>query len=246
MSQSEIEINLHFSDEEAFNGPLDLLLQLVNAYKVDIFEVPLLSVIEQYLAFIDTMQTLNLELAGDYMVMASQLMLIKSRRLLPTVSEEFQEETEQLEEDLLAQIADYRQLKEVSEDVSKLHDERAKHFSKPRTEILNTEINLIPNTNAIDLFLAFSQILRQHEQEERYANTVVEAENFTIEEKMATIEERLSRTKSCLFRELFSESASKEELITTFLALLELVKTDYLRLSQETLFGDIRLERTSS
>lgn len=88
-----------------FEGPLDLLLHLVSQYKVDIYEVPIVEVIEQYLNYIETLQVMKLEVAGDYMLMASQLMLIKSRRLLPKVVEHIEEED--LEQDLLEKIEEY-------------------------------------------------------------------------------------------------------------------------------------------
>ena len=101
MNYVKEEINIKIHD---FEGPLDLLLHLVNQYKVDIYEVPLVEVITQYLAYLDAMKEKALDLASEYLVIASQLVLIKSRRLLPTVSEAFEEETIDLEQEILAQI----------------------------------------------------------------------------------------------------------------------------------------------
>ncbi|MDR0297338.1 MAG: segregation/condensation protein A [Streptococcaceae bacterium] len=228
---------------DAFTGPLDLLLHLVSSYKVDIFDVPLVSVIEQYLAFIHAAKSLNLEIAGDYMVMASQLMLIKSRRLLPTVSEDFQEETEQLEQELLQQIEEYQQIKAATDEISDLHASRAQHFSKARTEIEAQEIQLVHNTTAIDLFLAFSQVVRQHFLDNQTTHTVIASETFTVEEKISDVREKLNLHKFCYFSDFFEKNASKEELITTFLAILELVKIDELTFSQTSPFSEIQLER---
>lgn len=93
-----------------FEGPLDLLLHLVSKYQMDIYEVPLIEVIEQYLAYLTTLQAMRLEVAGEYMLMASQLTLIKSRRLLPKIAEQATDE-EDLEQDLLSQIEEYRKFK---------------------------------------------------------------------------------------------------------------------------------------
>ena len=108
MNYVKEEINIKIHD---FEGPLDLLLHLVNQYKVDIYEVPLVEVITQYLAYLDAMKEKALDLASEYLVIASQLVLIKSRRLLPTVSEAFEEETIDLEQEILSQIDEYRKYK---------------------------------------------------------------------------------------------------------------------------------------
>lgn len=100
-----------------FEGPLDLLLHLVSKYKVDIYEVPIVEVIEQYLAYVETLQAMKLEVAGEYMLMASQLMLIKSRRLLPKIVEELQDD-DNLEQDLLDKIEEYSRFKALSQEIS--------------------------------------------------------------------------------------------------------------------------------
>ena len=107
-----------------FEGPLDLLLHLVSKYQVDIYEVPLIEVIEQYLAYLTTLQAMRLEVAGEYMLMASQLTLIKSRRLLPKIAEQATDE-EDLEQDLLSQIEEYRKFKLLGEKMALQHEERA-------------------------------------------------------------------------------------------------------------------------
>ena len=103
-----------------FEGPLDLLLHLVSKYQMDIYEVPLIEVIEQYLAYLATLQAMKLEVAGEYMLMASQLTLIKSRRLLPKVAEEM-DEAEDLEQDLLSQLEEYRTYKQLGELMASHH-----------------------------------------------------------------------------------------------------------------------------
>ena len=110
-----------------FEGPLDLLLHLVSKYQMDIYEVPLIEVIEQYLAYLATLQAMKLEVAGEYMLMASQLTLIKSRRLLPKVAEEM-DEAEDLEQDLLSQLEEYRTYKQLGELMASQHEERALYY----------------------------------------------------------------------------------------------------------------------
>ena len=219
------EIKIKIND---FEGPLDLLLHLVGQYKVDIFEVPLVPIIEQYLNFLKAMKTLELEIASEYMVMASQLMLIKSRRLLPTVAEEFIEDTEQLEQDLLAQIDEYRKYKALSQ---------------AKTEIIGEDAVLLQDHNSLDLFLAFSNVLALQKQSFTDENTTIEAEKFSISDKIVELSRYFLKKKTCKFSSLFSKKTSKEELLTTFMALLELIKTQQVTFKQEKVFGEILLER---
>lgn len=236
-----LSLQLTLPLDETFEGPLDLLLHLVQSYKVDIFEVPLVSVIEQYMIFVEAMNNLSLDLAGDYMLMASQLMLIKSRRLLPTVSDEFAEETEQLEQDILSQIADYQRFKIIASEVTELHKNRAKFYSRPRTDIAMTDIHLIHNTSSIDLFLAFSQMLRQKQLKDVNSHAIVESDSFTVEDKILEITDYINRVLHCKFSDFFVKTVNKDELITTFLAILELVKTGIVSIYQENQFGEIYL-----
>lgn len=233
------EINIKIND---FEGPLDLLLHLVNKYQMDVFQVPLVPVIEQYLAYLHTMQTLELEVAGEYMVMASQLMLIKSRRLLPVIKEEFEEDTAQLEFELLSQIDEYRKYKRLSQDLAELHDERSQFYSKTKTEIISEDTTLIKDRSTIDLFLAFNKVLELHKQKIQDQNTTIEAEQYTIADKMVELSQKFTENKLCKFTQLFSDNASKSELVTTFLAVLELIKNHQIRFEQQKLFGEIILK----
>lgn len=234
------EINIKIQD---FEGPLDLLLHLVRQYKMDVFKVPLVPVIEQYLTYVRAMQEMELELAGDYMLMASQLMLIKSRRLLPTVTEEFIEDTDQLEQDLLSQIEEYRKFKQLSEELLLLHDERSKYYSSSRIELIDEEVQLIKDKSSIDIYLAFSRVLEQRKQTLTDNNTTIESEKFSIADKIQEIHLKFKKKQTCLFKELFEKSYSKDELVTTFLAVLELIKSQELSFSQPDTFGEISLER---
>ncbi|WP_251420544.1 MULTISPECIES: segregation/condensation protein A [Lactococcus] len=234
------EIKIKIND---FEGPLDLLLHLVGQYKVDIFEVPLVPIIEQYLNFLKTMKTLELEIASEYMVMASQLMLIKSRRLLPTVAEEFIEDTEQLEQDILAQIDEYRKYKALSQDIAQMHEERSQFYSKAKTEIIGEDAVLLQDYSSLDLFLAFSNVLELHKQSFTDENTTIEAEKFSISDKIVELSALFLKKSSYTFSSLFSKKTSKEELLTTFMALLELIKTQQITFKQDEVFGEILLER---
>lgn len=240
MSNSRISVKF-----ESFEGPLDLLLHLVNSYKVDIFEVPLVSIIEQYIDYISALQALNLEIAGEYMLMASQLLLLKSRKLLPVVEEvdNSVEDSDLLEENLLAQIIEYKKYKEASDQLQQMHASRATNFSKPRSELKASETKLLHTASSIDLFLAFSQVLRQRQLDLRVNKASIEPEAFTVEEKLLEITETLKKKAILEFDHLFHQATSKEEAVTLFLALLELIKSDSVKIEQNGNFGSITIEK---
>lgn len=223
-----------------FEGPLDLLLHLVSKYEMDIYDVPITEVIEQYLAYLAGLQAMKLEIAGEYMVMASQLMLIKSRKLIPKVVEETPIE-EDLEQELLSQIEEYRQFKQLSQELSKQHDERAKRHSKPKLEIVNEHTVLNNDKTVIDLFLAFSQVMEKRQDQLRAENTVIEADDVKIEDMMVRMEDVLERQPRLVFNQLLMECQTKNEMITLFLATLELIKRHHIVVVQESNFSDILL-----
>lgn len=223
-----------------FEGPLDLLLHLVSQYQMDIYQVPLIEVIEQYLAYISTLQALRLEVAGDYMVMASQLTLIKSRRLLPKVVEEpvFEEDPEQL---LLSQLEEYRQFKALSEKLEEQHQERAHYFSKPKEELVYEDVTLIKDRSTIDIFLAFSKVMAEKQEDLRLSHTTIAREEYKIEDMMGQIRQEMTHKGAVTLRQLFAHSQDKEHMITLFLAVLELIKVKEITVEQTETFGEVKL-----
>ena len=221
-----------------FEGPLDLLLHLVSKYEVDIYDVPIVEVIEQYLAYIRTLQVMKLEVAGDYMVMASQLMVIKSRKLLPKPVDPVIEEP--LEMDLLSQIEEYRQFKRLGEVLADQHEVRAQHFSKPKQELIYEDVTLAHDKTGLDLFLAFAKVMSQKQETLKNSQATIRADDYRIEDMMARLSERLEQGQLVL-QAFFEEAQSINELITMFLATLELIKVHHLVVKQEESFGPIML-----
>ena len=202
-----------------FEGPLDLLLHLVSKYQVDIYDVPITEVIEQYLAYVATLQAMKLEVTGEYMVMASQLMLIKSRKLLPKVADNAELEDD-LEQDLLSQIEEYRRFKLelVYEDAELLHDK-----------------------STIDLFLAFSKVIAKKQEEFSKSHTTIVRDEYKIEDMMDVVRQRCAGKSRLALQEIFAETKDMNEVITLFLATLELVKVQEVQVIQEENFGNIYL-----
>lgn len=225
-----------------FEGPLDLLLHLVSKYQMDIYEVPITDVIEQYLAYIATLQAMRLEVAGEYMLMASQLMLIKSRRLLPKVVEEVPED-EDPEQVLLDQLEEYRKFKILSEKLGEQHDERANYFSKPKVELVYEDITLVQDKSTLDLFLAFSKVIAEKQAELRQSHTTIARDEYRIEDMMDYIRTQFHQADRLPLSAVFQETHDLNEVITIFLATLELVKIHEMLLEQADVFGEIYLIR---
>lgn len=230
---------------EGFEGPLDLLLHLIQQYEVDIYEVPLAEVTDQYLAYVKTMQTLQLEVAAEYLVMAATLLAIKSRQLLPTLIEEepIFEEEENLEDNLLQQLLTYRKYKYAAEKLQEKEAIRKTYFDKEPSDLSSyaKELPLEKNqVTTIDLFLAFHDLL-QKKKMETSADATVKKETETVSEKVHWLKRYLAKTPgSVSFSSLFV-TANKEEVVNTFLALLELLKEGAARAFQEENFKEIML-----
>ncbi|WP_159544947.1 segregation/condensation protein A [Streptococcus halichoeri] len=228
-----------------FEGPLDLLLHLVAKYQVDIYDVPIVEVIEQYLAYIETLQIMRLEVAGDYMVMASQLMVIKSRKLLPKVVEPQEVEADP-EMSLLNQLEEYSKFKELSEGLALKHDQRAKFFSKPKQELIFEDTVLQEDKTVMDLFLVFSKLMTVKQATFKQNHTVIERDHYRIEDKMQELQVQLEQRERLTLEEVFAACQSRNEMITLFLATLELIKIQFATVSQATNFGTIVLQREAS
>lgn len=225
-----------------FEGPLDLLLHLVSKYEMDIYDVPIVEVIEQYLAYISTLQAMRLEVAGEYMLMASQLMLIKSRKLLPKVVDETPDEDDP-EIDLINQIEEYRKYKLLSQELAAQHEVRAQYFSKAKQELIYDDITLMHDKTAVDLFLAFSKIMARKQEEIRYNHTTIARDDYRIEDLMLVVEEALDDRDELLLSDLFDQADNTQEMITLFLATLELIKVQKVQVLQKENFGTITLRK---
>lgn len=224
-----------------FEGPLDLLLHLVSKYKMDIYDVPIVDVIEQYLSYIETLQAMRLELAGEYMVMASQLMLIKSRKLLPKVVETITEEDPELE--LLSQIEEYSRFKEVSNRINDQHEVRAQYFSKDKQEILLEEAKIAHDKTVMDIFLVFSQVMTRRQNQLTTSQAVIEKEDYKIEELMVNLKAYVSDKKAVYFTAYLEHCQSLTEMVSSFLALLELIKVHEVIVEQNESFTDILIRK---
>jgi segregation and condensation protein A len=223
-----------------FEGPLDLLLHLVRANEVDISDIPIAIITDQYLEYLDLMRALDINVAGDFLVMASTLMHIKSKMLLPRTAEDG-EELEDPRDEIVRPLMAYVQLKEAADELAGRDVLDRDVFTRGIEEDEGDDDENLHATdvNLYQLMEAFKRVIKR-----RYPDVVLSftAETWSVKQKMAEIRDRLKENKRILFRELFTETASLSEMIATFLALLELVKIGFVNVLQEHPDKDILLE----
>jgi segregation and condensation protein A len=225
---------------EIFEGPLDLLLYLIKKDEIDIYDIPIARITEQYLGYLDLMQELDIAVAGDFLVMASTLIYIKSKTLLPPEPKGDGEEDlgEDPRAELIERLLEYQKFKSASQMLySRGEIESACYTRGPlETDNNNPEVS----TTLFDLLRVFREVLKRAEAQ---IEMEIARDEMTIAEKLAQIHAMLEEMERINVRELFEMSRSKRELIITFLALLELVKEWKIYLTQSERFGDIFARR---
>lgn len=235
---------------DAFEGPLDLLLHLIKHLEIDIYDIPIADVTSQYLNYIRAMKVLQLDVAGDYLVMAATLMAIKSRLLLPKQEldadqedEGFYDSGEDPRDALVEQLLEYRKFKSAAALLKVKEEERSQYFSKEpaNLELLQEKVPLEPlQISTFDLVAAFQEMFNK-KMKKVPLQTKIKAEETSINEKMDFIMDKLRNVKinqGVLFAGFFEEP-TKNEMVTTFMALLELIKEKDIYIQQEITYGDI-------
>ena len=232
-----------------FEGPMDLLLYLIRRSEVDIYDIPIERVTEQYIESLGSMKTLDLEVAGEFFVMASTLMYIKSRMLLPKKDQGSNEDVEEDDIDprweLVQQLLEYRKFKEAAEDIRKLILSSNDLISRigPIDALEAIERPLKP-VDRVDLWNTFNSVLRR--LAERIDEGQINAEQITVADRMELVLLRIKQKDNFLFSELFESSTTITTIVATFLAVLELTRLDKITLKQDRAFGDIRCMRVEN
>ena len=230
---------------QVFEGPMDLLLFLVKKQEVDIYEVNMTELATQFLAHVELMQRLDLELAGEFIVMASTLMYIKSRELLPMeeqVEDPDEDDNEDPRWDLIRRLVEYRRFKDASQDLQRLEIEQRNVYTRRPGSI---PIEPLPagnrlEANIFDLVEAVNELLERFAKRETSRSEIVD-DRWSISEKIGLIRRRFSQVSRLTFSELFDGAGSRGEVAATFLALLELVRLKQLRTTQAAAFGEIEI-----
>lgn len=235
-----MEINLKIDD---FEGPLDLLLHLIKEKKMDLLNLKLEVIIDEYLHFIEKMEEMNLNIASSYLVMSSELIEMKSRLLLPRVEEE-KIEDEDPKEALVNRLIEYQRYKDLTNDFKQLEIERQKIYTRLPENLkeYSEENKMINNGNVTldDLLEAFQKFLERKKLQEPL-HTKVTKKEMSVEERTISIRKVLKNKKKVNFLELF-DILNKEYVVVTFLAILEMAKENEITISQESEYGDIICE----
>lgn len=235
---------------EVFEGPLDLLLYLIKKEEVDIYEVNLTKLATQFIEYIDTMRLLDLEIAGEFLVMASTLMYIKSRELLP-VDQQAQVEGEEEGADprweLIKQLVEYKKFKDAAAQLQTLEARQEHVFPRipGKLEFDAAAAPSKPEVSIFDLLNAVNAILKRFEQRAGATREIYE-DKWTVSEKIETILKVIGEHGGVKFSQLFETAASRPEVICTFLALLELIRLKQLVCIQPEAFTEIEISRAQS
>lgn len=229
---------------DKFEGPLDLLLELIEKEKLNITELSLANVTNQYLDHIKSSANIHLENLAEFLSVASKLILIKSRALLPML--QFTEEEEAEIKDLTEQLAAYKKFKEAAEALGKIAEKGRISYSREGFKGVKSFFYPPENINAFDLKKYFSAVIAEIPVIEKLEQEVVR-EVMTLEEKINDLENMLRRKVETSFSELTLNATDKADVIISFLAMLEMVKQRIVRVEQTELFEEIRLRvKTSS
>lgn len=229
---------LHLGD--VFDGPLDLLVHLVKKSEVDIYDIPIALITEQYLEYLGLMKALNIDVAGEFLVMAATLAHIKSRMLLPTDLEEEEAEDPRLE--IVRPLEEYLQLKYAAEDLTSRNqldwDVFVRSTSNGSSESADEESDDLVQVSLLELIDAFQKIVKRASPE-HFLNITVDT--ISVKGRISEIADLLESRSSVTFEEIFEEQATKSHIIVTFLAILEMAKAQLIRIMQHVSSGIIRI-----
>jgi len=225
---------------EIFEGPLDLLLHLIKKNEVSITDIPIATITAQYLSTLELMQGLNLDIAGEFLVMAATLIHIKSKMLLPPGEDEGEEDEEgDPREELIRRLLEYQRFKEAAEELQRREMLNRDVFVRPVEPPRGGEIIGFEHVSLFDLVLALRQVLERLPTEALHEITL---EKISVREKMSRLLDDLQQRGKLIFQSLFEGIASRMEVIVTFLAMLELVRVRAIRIWQEEPNAPILIE----
>jgi len=221
---------------DIFEGPLDLLLFLIKRDKIDIYDIPIAHITKQYLEYIELMRELNLEVAGEFIVMAATLMRIKVRMLLPKTQDE--EEEEDPREELVSALLEYRKFKEAAQILKAKEAEHSRWFPRSDFSFVNKlpEDEILVEASLQDLIFAFKRILDSQPKETYHT---IDYPKVSVEERIEYVLNRLAEKDGVIFTELFSDAPIKLVMVVTFMAILELIRLQKIYIRQTKHFSEI-------
>ncbi|HZK33538.1 MAG TPA: segregation/condensation protein A [Tissierellaceae bacterium] len=231
---------------DAFQGPMDLLLHLIDKAEIDIYDIPINIIAEQFIEYIHGMEELNLDVASEFLLMAATLLEIKSKMLLPQKTNASEEDMEAEEEDpraeLIRRIVEYKKYKNAAEDLKGFEAIYSKMFFKPKEELIEDieeEIEL-KGLNIDMLLKSLSSIIKENKEKINNLDiNFIQREEYTLEDCIKDIKRKLKTNGKVKFSELLDENSGKSEIVVYFLSILELVKMKYINLEQDEDFSDL-------
>ena len=229
---------------DIFEGPFDLLLFLIRRNEVDIYDIPISKITEQFLEYLEAMKLLDLNVAGDFIEMVAILMHIKARMLLPRPISENGEETEDPRTELVERLIEYKRFKEAALDFDELEEERSKLYSRkyfkflPKDEKVSDE-EYMEQVTLFNLLIAFKRAM---DNMPKVTYHEVRKIDVTVEQQSELILRRVKQSKILLFQDLMKESKEKIVMIVTFISLLDLIRTGRVVIKQSKAFDDIRIK----
>ena len=235
-----MNFDLKISD---FEGPLDLLLHLIKESKMNIFDIKIEEIADQYLKYIEHQEALNLEIASEYLVLAAELLEIKSKLLLPNEKLEEEEQEEDPREALINRLLEYESYKEITKELKEKESIRKEIYTKAPSNIkeyIDNDSNIKSDLTLDDLIEAFQKFLGRKKQT-KPLNTKVTEKEITVSSRRRDIAILLKKKRRVSFQELFPV-VSKEYVVATFLAILEMAKNNELTITQNETFDDIICE----
>lgn len=219
----------------AFEGPLDLLMHLIESNKIDIYDIPIVEITEQYIGYLRNLQEFDMELASEFLVMAATLLQIKSRMLLPKEAREDEDEGEDPRQQLVEMLVEYRRIKKAAQNLRYLKEE-ADRYACREPMFANLVERYVPSYPLRDLLLALANVLRETGGRPL---AYIEPQAFSVQEKMAEILQRLQGSaQGFLLSELFASGKAGEK-VAAFLGVLELLKMGLITISQHQAFAPI-------
>ncbi len=235
--------NSYIVNIEKYNGPLDVLWELIKKSKIDITEISISQITEQYLAFLKMMEDMDVKIASDFILMASELIYYKSRALLPTGEVEDEYFTQPLPPELIQKLLEYKKYQKMSDEFREMYELQNNVYIRNNAPEDMGEEELYLEVSLYELLKAFSNVLN--------ATTTVDTREIIFDEILVSdrieyITELLKENESISFIEIFSEKPSKAEVIASFLAVLEMSKTCMIKVQQHKVFGDIKIFRNFS
>jgi segregation and condensation protein A len=232
---------------EVFEGPLDLLLYLIKKEEVDIYEVNLTRLATQFIEYIDLMRAFDLEVAGEFLVMASTLMYIKSRELLPVDQQavvEAEDEGEDPRWELIRQLVEYKKFKDAAAKLQALEDRQENVFPRRpgKIEFESADAPARPEVGIFDLLNAVNSVLKRFQEKTAGTREIFE-DKWTVSEKIEFVLKIIAERGTVKFSELFESAANRAEVVCTFLALLELIRLKQLACVQPEPFAEIEIAK---